>query len=238
MLVSRVARKVKDTRLLKLIRRYLNAGIMKDGMVSIRHAGTPQGSPLSPLLSNILLDDFDKELERRGHCFCRYADDVNVYVRSRRAGERVMESLTRFLEGRMRLKVNRTKSAVDRPWKRTFLGYTVTTHFSPRLKPAPASLKRAKDRIRHITHAGRGRNIRTVIDEVNRFTRGWVGYFRRFLSGIGAALAGSMANKSNIVIDLRGWRTPSVSGEELQALGKSGPRYTAEITRGLPVPRG
>ena len=178
MLVSRVARKVKDTRLLKLIRRYLNAGIMKDGMVSIRHAGTPQGSPLSPLLSNILLDDFDKELERRGHCFCRYADDVNVYVRSRRAGERVMESLTRFLEGRMRLKVNRTKSAVDRPWKRTFLGYTVTTHFSPRLKPAPASLTRAKDRIRHITHAGRGRNIRTVIDEVNRFTRGWVGYFR------------------------------------------------------------
>ena len=178
MLVSRVARKVMDTRLLKLIRRYLNAGIMKDGMVSIRHAGTPQGSPLSPLLSNILLDDFDKELERRGHCFCRYADDVNVYVRSRRAGERVMESLTRFLEGRMRLKVNRTKSAVDRPWKRTFLGYTVTTHFSPRLKPAPASLTRAKDRIRHITHAGRGRNIRTVIDEVNRFTRGWVGYFR------------------------------------------------------------
>ena len=157
MLVSRVARKVKDTRLLKLIRRYLNAGIMQDGMVSIRHAGTPQGSPLSPLLSNILLDDFDKELERRGHCFCRYADDVNVYVRSRRAGERVMESLTRFLEGRMRLKVNRTKSAVDRPWKRTFLGYTVTTHFSPRLKPAPASLTRAKDRIRHITHAGRGR---------------------------------------------------------------------------------
>ena len=178
MLVSRVARKVKDTRLLKRIRRYLNAGIMKDGMVSIRHAGTPQGSPLSPLVSNILLDDFDKELERRGHCFCRYADDVNVYVRSRRAGERVMESLTRFLEGRMRLTVNRTTSAVDRPWKRTFLGYTVTTHCSPRLKPAPASLTRAKDRIRHITHAGRGRNIRTVIDEVNRFTRGWVGYCR------------------------------------------------------------
>ena len=178
MLVSRVARKVKDTRLLKLIRRYLNAGIMKDGMVSIRHAGTPQGSPLSPRLSNILLDDFDKELERRGHCVCRYADDGNVYVRSRRAGERVMESLTRFLEGRMRLTVNRTKSAVDRPWKRTFLGYTVTTHFSPRVKPAPASLTRAKDRIRHITHAGRGRNSRTVIDEVNRFTRGWVGYCR------------------------------------------------------------
>ena len=141
-------------------------------------AGTPQGSPLSPLLSNILLDDFDKELERRGHRFCRYADDVNVYVQSRRAGERVMESLTRFVEGRLRLKVNRTKSAVDRPWKRKFLGYTVTTHFSPRLKPAPESLKRAKDRIRQITQAGWGRNIRKVIAEINEFTRGWIGYFR------------------------------------------------------------
>ena len=132
MLMSRVAKKVEDKRLLRLIRRYLNAGIMKEGMVSIREAGTPQGSPLSPLLSNILLDDLDKELERRGHRFCRYADDANVYVRSQRAGERVMESLTRFLEDRLRLKVNRTKSAVGRPWKRKFLGYTVTTQFSPR----------------------------------------------------------------------------------------------------------
>ena len=104
--------------------------------------------------------------------------DVNVYVQSRRAGERVMESLTRFVEGRVRLKVNRTKSAVDRPWKRKFLGYTVTTHFSPRLKPAPESLKRGKDRIRQITQAGRGRNIRKVIAEINEFTRGWIGYFR------------------------------------------------------------
>ena len=126
MLMSRVARKIKDKRLLKLIRRYLTAGIMKEGLVSQREAGTPQGSPLSPLLSNILLDDFDKELERRGHRFCRYADDANVYVRSKRAGERVMASLTHFLEAKLRLKVNRGKSAVDRPWKRTFLGYTVT----------------------------------------------------------------------------------------------------------------
>ena len=139
MLMSRVAKKVEDKRLLRLIRRYLNAGIMKEGMVSIREAGTPQGSPLSPLLSNILLDDLDKELERRGHRFCRYADDANVYVRSQRAGECVMESLTRFLEDRLRLKVNRTKSAVGRPWKRKFLGYTVTTQFSPRLKPASRS---------------------------------------------------------------------------------------------------
>ena len=140
LLMSRVARKIKDKRLLKLIRRYLTAGIMQGGLVSIREAGTPQGSPLSPLLSNILLDDFDKELERRGHCFCRYADDANVYVRSRRAGERVMASLTHFLESKLRLKVNRAKSAVDRPWKRKFLGYTVTNHRSPRLKPAPQSV--------------------------------------------------------------------------------------------------
>ena len=178
LLMSRVARKIKDKRLLKLIRRYLTAGIMQGGLVSIREAGTPQGSPLSPLLSNILLDDFDKELERRGHCFCRYADDANVYVRSRRAGERVMASLTHFLESKLRLKVNRAKSAVDRPWKRKFLGYTVTNHRSPRLKPAPQSVKRAKDRIRAITHKGRGRNILQVIKEVNQFTRGWVGYFR------------------------------------------------------------
>ena len=176
--MSRVARKVKDKRLLKLLRRYLNAGIMQDGLVSQREAGMPQGSPLSPLLSNVLLDDFDQELERRGHRFCRYADDANVYVRSQRAGERVMASLTRFLEERLRLKVNRSKSVVDRPWHCTFLGYTVTNHLRPRLKPAPRSVIRAKDRIRRITHQGRGRHIRTVITEINRFTRGWVGYFR------------------------------------------------------------
>jgi group II intron reverse transcriptase/maturase len=171
LLMSRVARKIKDKRLLKLIRRYLTAGIMREGLVSQREAGTPQGSPLSPLLSNILLDDLDKELERRGHRFCRYADDANVYVRSKRAGERVMASMTHFLESRLRLKVNRAKSAVDRPWKRTFLGYTVTTERSPRLKPAPSSVKRVKDRIRQITHQGRGRNIRRVIAELNQFTR-------------------------------------------------------------------
>jgi RNA-directed DNA polymerase len=177
-LMSRVARQVNDKRLLKLIRRYLTAGIMRAGLVSQREAGTPQGSPLSPLLSNILLDDLDKELERRGHRFCRYADDANIYVGSKRAGERVMASVTHFLESRLRLKVNRAKSAVDRPWRRTFLGYTVTTQLAPRLKPAPSSVKRAKDRIRQITQQGRGRNIRRVIAEVNQFTRGWFGYFR------------------------------------------------------------
>lgn len=177
-LMSRVARKIKDKRLLRLIRRYLTTGIMQGGTVSIREAGTAQGSPLSPLLSNILLDDLDRELERRGHSFCRYADDTNVYVRSQRAGVRVMASLTQFLECKMLLKVNREKSAVDRPWKRKFLGYTMSNHLKPKLKPAPQSVKRAKDRIREITHRGRGRNIEQVIKEVNRFLRGWVGYFR------------------------------------------------------------
>jgi RNA-directed DNA polymerase len=177
-LMSRIARKVRDKRLLKLIRQYLQAGMMAEGIVSPRKAGTPQGGPLSPLLSNVLLDDLDKELDRRGHRFCRYADDCNVYVRSKEAGERVMASLTRFLECKLRLRVNSAKSAVDRPWNRKFLGYTVTTNRSPRLKPARASVQRAKGRVREITHRGRGRNIAKVIAEVNRFTRGWVGYYR------------------------------------------------------------
>ena len=177
-LMSRVARKVRDKRLLKLIRRYLTAGIMTEGVVCPRLAGTPQGGPLSPLLSNVLLDDLDRELERREHSFCRYADDCNVYVRSKEAGERVMASLTLFLESRLRLKVNAAKSAVDRPWNRKFLGYTVTTNRAPRLKPARASVRRATDRIREITQRGRGRNIERVIAEVNRFTQGWVGYYR------------------------------------------------------------
>ena len=224
MLMSRVAKKVEDKRLLRLIRRYLNAGIMKEGMVSIREAGTPQGSPLSPLLSNILLDDLDKELERRGHRFCRYADDANVYVRSQRAGERVMESLTRFLEDRLRLKVNRTKSAVGRPWKRKFLGYTVTTQFSPRLKPASEALKRAKDRIRQITHRGRGRNIRQVIKEINLFTRGWVGYFRLATVKHAFELLDQWIRRRLRRILWEQWKKPKTRYRKLVALGLEAPR--------------
>jgi RNA-directed DNA polymerase len=133
---------------------------------------------LSPLLSNILLDDLDKELERRGHRFCRYADDANIYVRSKAAGERVMVSMGRFLERRLRLKLNRNKSVVDRPWKRTFLGYSMTPNKEPKLKVSRAALKRAKGDLRQLFREGRGRSLRRVIGEVNQFTRGWVGYFR------------------------------------------------------------
>lgn len=178
-LMSRVARRIKDKQVLRLIRRYLQAGIMTDGLVSPRLEGTPQGGPLSPLLSNVLLDDLDKELERRGHRFCRYADDSNIYVRSQQAGERVMTSITQFLEQKLKLRVNRSKSAVARPWERKFLGYTVTNERKARLKPAPASMKRAKDRIRDITgRRARGHNIQRVIHDLNPFLRGWGNYYR------------------------------------------------------------
>ena len=219
LLVSRVARKITDKRLLKLIRHYLTAGIMKDGLVSMREAGTSQGSPLSPLLSNILLDDLDKELECRGHKFCRYADDVNIYVKSKRAGDRVMASVTHFLEAKLRLRVNRDKSTVDRPWKRTFLGYTVTDQRRPRLKPAPPSVKRAKDRIREITHRGRGRNLLTVIDEINRYLRGWFGYFR--LSSVKQTfdLLDQWIRRRLRKILWEQWRKPRTRYRKLVALG-------------------
>ena len=179
MVMRRVAQKVQDTRLLKLSRRYLNAGIMQDGVGSQREAGLPQGSPRSPRLSTLLLADFDKELEPRGPRFCRDADAANVYVRSQRAGLRVMAALTRFLESRRRLKGNRVQSVVDRSWPCTCLGDTVTNHRRPRVKPAPRAVTRAKDRRRQIPPQGRGRPSRTVITEINRFTRGWVGSVRR-----------------------------------------------------------
>lgn len=177
-LMSRVTRKVGDKRVLCLIRRYLQAGIMEGGLVSQPTMGTPQGGPLSPLLSNILLDDLDKELERRGHRFCRYADDVNLYVGSRRAGERVLDSIEKFLNRRLRLQVNREKSAVDRPWKRKFLGYSMTWHKRPRLKVAPSSLERLKRELKKVFQQGRGRNLGKLIEELTPTLRGWVNYFR------------------------------------------------------------
>ena len=175
-LMGRVARRVADKRVLRIIRRFLEAGIMKQGVCVSRHEGTPQGGPLSPLLSNLLLDELDKELERRGHRFCRYADDVNIYVKSKAAGERVMASVTRFVEKRLRLRVNRQKSAVAHVRERKFLGYRLLA--GGRLAIAPESLKRAKGRIREITRRNRGVSLDRTISELNSFLTGWVTYFR------------------------------------------------------------
>jgi RNA-directed DNA polymerase len=178
-LMSRVARRVGDKVLLRTIRGYLTSGVMVHGVEEATVTGTPQGGPLSPLLSNILLDDLDKELERRGHRFCRYADDCNVYVRSKASGERVKQSLTRFLERKLRLKVNEQKSAVDRPWNRTFLGYTMTWHKMPRLKVSKESVKRLKKQVRQYFCAGRGRNVgRFIRESLSPLLRGWAQYFR------------------------------------------------------------
>jgi len=177
-LMSRVARKVKDKRVLHLIRSYLQAGLFEGGVITQRVEGTPQGGPLSPLLSNILLDELDKELERRNHTFCRYADDCNTYVRTRRSAERVMTSITTFLETRLKLTVNKAKSAVDRPWKRIFLGYGMTFHRTPKLKVGGKALDRIKAKIREISRKGRGRNLKRVIEEITPILRGWSNYFK------------------------------------------------------------
>jgi RNA-directed DNA polymerase len=176
-LMSRLARRVGDKRLLRIIRRFLQAGMMADGVCSERHEGTPQGGPLSPLLANLLLDDLDKELERRGHRFCRYADDCNVYVRSIAAGERVMASVTTFLEGRLKLKVNRQKSAVAPVGERQFLGHRLGKGGT--LGIGRKSLARAKDRLREITRRNRGDcPLERMVEQVNRFVTGWVTYYR------------------------------------------------------------
>lgn len=178
-LMSKIAKKVKDRRLLSLIRRYLQAGVMSNGVVRASDKGTPQGGPLSPLLSNIVLDDLDKELEKRGHAFCRYADDCNVYVKSKRAGLRVLESITKFVEKKLKLKINKGKSAVARPHQRKFLGYSFTWHKQPRIRVPKESVKRLRAYLKAIFRMGRGRNLRRFITEdLNPVTRGWINYFR------------------------------------------------------------
>jgi RNA-directed DNA polymerase len=218
-LMARLARKISDKRVLRLIRRYLQAGLMESGLVSPRTEGTPQGGPLSPLLSNILLNDMDKELERRGHSFCRYADDCNTYVRSRRAGERLMASLSLFLATKLKLKVNQAKSAVDRPWRRKFLGYSMTWHRKPRLKVAPASLARLKDKVRERLQGGQGRNLKRQIVELTPLLRGWVNYFGLIeVKGVLGELDGWLRRKLRCIL-WRQWKRTYTRGHNLMRRG-------------------
>jgi RNA-directed DNA polymerase len=178
MLMARVAREVADKRVLKLIRRYLQAGVMINGVVVRSEEGTPQGGPLSPLLSNILLTDLDRELEKRGHRFVRYADDCNIYVRSRRAGERVMESIKTFIEKKLKLKVNETKSAVDKPTKRKFLGFSMYKHKGRlKIRLASQTKKRLKNKLREMTCRSQGISMQERIRIINGYLRGWIGYY-------------------------------------------------------------
>jgi group II intron reverse transcriptase/maturase len=231
-LMSRIARKVKDKRVLRLIRRYLQAGVMTGGLLSARSEGTPQGSPLSPILSNIMLDDLDKELERRGHRFCRYADDGHIYVKSQRAGERVMASITRFLEERLRLKVNTGKSAVGRPWELKYLGYSMTTERRARLKVSRQSYKRLKGALREIFRRGRGRSVARVVEELNQKLRGWINYFGLCeVKNVFEALDGWIRRRLRCII-WRQWKRAYTRARKLMRRGLPEARAWQSATNG------
>jgi RNA-directed DNA polymerase len=168
---------VEDKRLLKLIRSFLNTGVMENGLVSPTDEGTPQGGPLSPLLSNLVLDELDRELQNRGHRFVRYADDCNIYVRSERAGRRVMESVEHFIARKLKLKVNAAKSAVARPWNRKFLGFTFTANRQPKRRIAPKALARFTQKVRELTRRTRGIGVETMVEQLSSYLRGWGSYF-------------------------------------------------------------
>jgi group II intron reverse transcriptase/maturase len=218
-LMARVARQVSDARVLRLIRRFLEAGMMQEGLVKPRTEGTPQGGPLSPLLSNILLTDLDRELERRGLAFCRYADDCNIYVGSRVAGERVMRGIRVFLEEVLHLRVNAEKSAVARPWVRKFLGFSFTVQRETRLRIAPESVQRLMQRVRERLRSGRGQSLSHTIEELNPLLRGWIGYFQLTQSkGILEELDGWVRRRLRCLL-WRQWKRPRTRGRKLCALG-------------------
>lgn len=219
-LIMRIKSKVNDKGLLQLIRKYLNTGIMVDGVATQREKGTPQGSPLSPLLSNIVLDELDKELERRGHSFCRYADDCNIYVRSRRTAERVMSSITNFVEKKLKLKVNKDKSAVAKPSQRKFLGYSFTSDKKPKIRLPKESVKRFKSKAKQIFRMGRGRNIIGLVKvNLTPLIRGWITYFRLTETKLFAEeLDGWIRRKLRNII-WRQWKRPYTRYKNLLKLG-------------------
>jgi RNA-directed DNA polymerase len=195
---------------------------MIDGMVSQRDKGTPQGSPLSPLLSNIMLDELDKELELRGHSFCRYADDCNIYVRSRRSGERVLDSITKYVEKKLRLKVNQEKSAVDRPSRRTLLGYSFTAHKEPRLRIPKETIQRFKSKCKQLFRQGRGRNLGKFINEdLNPVIQGWINYFGQAeVKGFAEELDGWIRRRLRLIL-WRQWKRSKTRYRKLLSAGLS-----------------
>jgi RNA-directed DNA polymerase len=220
-LMARVATRVKDKRMLGLIRSFLTSGVLEGGLVSPTEEGTPQGGPLSPLLSNIVLDELDRELERRGHKFVRYADDCNIYVRSERAGRRVMDSIRRVITTKLRLRVNEDKSAVARPRDRKFLGFSFTARSKPRRRVAPHALRRFKERIRAITTRTRGRKLSDIIDELNLYLTGWKGYF-------------GFCETASVLKELDGWLRRRLRAYVWRAWRTFGKRRTALLKLGLP----
>ncbi|MND77782.1 Group II intron-encoded protein LtrA [compost metagenome] len=231
-LMACIERRVEDKCVLRLIRRYLEAGVMSGGVVSPRQEGTPQGGPLSPLLSNILLDEFDRELERRGHRFVRYADDANIYVRSQRAGERVLASIERFLKRRLKLTVNRNKSQVARAWSCDYLGYGMSRHRQPRLRVAVMSLKRMRDRLRELLRGARGCKMGNIVERLNPVLRGWAGYFKLSKSKRPLEeLDGWVRHKLRCVI-WRQWKQPSTRARNLMRLGLSEERACRSASNG------
>jgi RNA-directed DNA polymerase len=231
-LVARLAERIGDKVLLKLIRAFLTSGVLADGLVSPTTEGAPQGGPLSPLLSNIVLDELDRELERRGHRFVRYADDSNIYVRSRRAGERTLASVTRFVEGKLRLKVNASKSAVDRPWQRKFLGFSFTATHEAKRRIAPASIERFKTKIRELTRRTRGGDLEQVIGRLASYLRGWLGYFGQAQTPSVLRTLESWLHRRLRSLMWKRWKRGKVRYAEMRRLGVG--RDLAAQTAGSP----
>ena len=220
-LMSRLAKRIADRRVLRLIRRYLNAGVLANGVVIERHEGTPQGGPLSPLLANVLLDEVDKELERRGHAFVRYADDLNVYVRSERAGERVMTSL-RKLFGKLKLRVNETKSRVTRATNAKFLGFSfwIAAGRIVRRRVAPQAIQRMKERVRELTRRNAGRSLAQVCKPLGTYLSGWKAYFR-------------LADTPRVFADIDGWVRHRLRAVQLKHWKRGRVVYRELIARGM-----
>jgi len=217
--MSKLARRISDKRVLLLIRRYLQAGVMVNGCCIATDQGTPQGGPLSPLLANIMLDELDWELMRRGHRFARYADDANIYVRSRRAGERVMANVKRFVEEKLKFKVNLQKSAVDRQWRRKFLGFSFTSNKEPKIRLAPKIISRFKGKIRKLTCRSRSQSMKERINNLNTYMVGWIGYFKLADTRSVITSLDEWIRRRLRMCYLKQWKKPKTKRKKLVALG-------------------